>query len=314
MTKPAKKRRRSSDSGGPGLRSVLVPVDLKPASERVLGRVALLPLADDARVTLLHVVPASFSPKEQRSAARDAARALTALARQLRARVPGKIHVDLLVKPGVAAREIARAASSVGAELIVMGRGEGHALRDVLLGSTAERVVRQAKLPVLVVRLPPRRRYARPALALDLDEAAPEAVRLLLRVLPPPRPPVEVIHAYDIPYYGLIYPSLSQDEAERHKAEQRAAATHALAQLLAAALVNAGLRPEDGPVWKTHVRHGPAQTVVDKAVRSAESDLLVLGTHGHSGAAYMLLGTVAGELLRAAKCDVLMVPPALDRA
>ena len=42
----------------------------------------------------------------------------------------------------------------------------------------------------------------------------------------------------------------------------------------------------------------------------AETDLLVLGTHGYSGAAYVLLGTVAGELRRVARCDVLVVPPA----
>lgn len=40
--------------------SLLVPVDLTAISDRVLGRVALLPLADGARVTLLHVVPEEF--------------------------------------------------------------------------------------------------------------------------------------------------------------------------------------------------------------------------------------------------------------
>ena len=49
--------------------------------------------------------------------------------------------------------------------------------------------------------------------------------------------------------------------------------------------------------------------MVEKALKKAESDLLVLGTRAYSGIALMFLGTVAGELLRAAQCDVLVVPP-----
>ena len=302
--------RASAAPGSAELHSLLVPIDLTPSSDRVLGRLSLLPLAEDARVTLLHVVPGSLPRNEQRRAERDANKALASEVRHLRKHLPKKVRIDALVKVGAAAKVIAESAAEVQAELIVMGRGGGRALRDAFLGSTAERVVRQARLPVLVVRLAPRAAYRSPALALDLDEAAHEVVRLMLRVLPPPRPRVEVIHAFDIPYRGLIYPSLSADDAEEWKAELRAKATRELAKLLVAALAKANVRPEDGPSWKTHVQYGSPRTVVDKAMKKAEPDLLVLGTHGYSGAGYVFLGTVAGDLLRAATCDVLVVPPA----
>jgi nucleotide-binding universal stress UspA family protein len=48
--------------------------------------------------------------------------------------------------------------------------------------------------------------------------------------------------------------------------------------------------------------------VVERAVKKADSDLLVLGTHGYSGVAHAFLGTVAGDVLRAVACDVLVVP------
>lgn len=313
MTEATTKRKARSDSGASapgGFHSLLIPVDLTPGSDRVLGRVSLLPLADDARVTLLHVVPASLPLREQRRAERDASKALADEARHLRKQVHKKASVEPSVKVGTAAKEIAGCATAVKAELIVMGRGGGRALRDAFLGSTAERVVRQAQLPVLVVRLAPRTAYSRPALALDLDQAAHEVVRLMLLVLPPPRPRVEVIHAFDDPYQGFIYPSLSEDEAEERKDELRASATHELAKLLVAARAKANVRPEDWPSWRTHVRCGSPRSVVEKAMKQAETDLLVLGTHGYSGAAYVFLGTVAGDLLRAAKCDVLVVPPA----
>src|SRR5690606_120078 len=154
--------------------SVLVPLDLTPSSDRVVGRVALLPLAEGARVTLLHVVPASLPARDQRRAARDAERALAEEARHLRRSAP--VEVSLAVEVGPPAAAIGARASAAKAELVVMGRHGGRALRDAVLGSTAERVLRQSRLPVLVVRLPARAPYRRPALALDLDRAAPHVV------------------------------------------------------------------------------------------------------------------------------------------
>ena len=68
------------------------------------------------------------------------------------------------------------------------------------------------------------------------------------------------------------------------------------------------------PLWNVHVRHGTPYSVVRRMVDRSETDLLVLGTQGFSGAAYVFLGSIAGELLRAAKCDVLVVPPTSTRA
>ena len=304
------KRRASSDRAAPasaGLQAVVAPLDLTPNSDRVLGRLPLLPLADGARVTLLHIVPGGLTHREQRGAEQDAYKALAGEVRHLREQVSKKVRVDSLVQTGNVADEIAACATALEAELIVMGRGGGRALREAFLGSTAERVTRQARL--LVVRLAPRAAYGRPALALDLDETADEVIRFMLRVLPHPRPWVDVIHAFETRYRGLIYPSLHPEEAEERKKELRSQAAHALGKLLASALAKAGVSPEERPRWKTHVRYGAPRLVVEKELKKAETDLLLLGTHGYSGVAYVLLGTVAGDMLRAAKCDVLIVPP-----
>lgn len=314
MTDIAKRRRALSDSSAPArFRSLVAAVDLSPGSDRVLGRLSRLPIADDAQVTLLHVVPGGLRDSEQRRAEREASKALADEVRHLRKQIHEKVRVDSLVTVGTAAKEIAALATKQQAELVVMGRGGGRALRDAFLGSTAERVIRQAPVPVLVVRLAARAAYRRPALALELDQAAHEVIRLLLFVLPPPRPPVEVIHAFSSPYRGMAYASLSDDEAEEKKAELRSNATQALATLLTQALAKADVEPDDRPVWKTHVRYGSPRVVVDRALKKGETDLLVLGTHGYSGAAYLFLGTVAGDLLRAARCDVLVVPPSPRR-
>ena len=290
-------------------RSVLVPVDLTPSSDRVLGRLTKLPLADDVRITVLHVVPGSLPAREQRLATQDAKKLLASELQHLAESLPRGASIEPLVVTGSAPKEIARRASSAKAELIVMGRGGGRALRDTFLGSTAERVVRRCQLPVLVVRLAPRSAYRRPALALDLDRAAPAAVELMLRVLPAPRPKIVVVHAFQAPYQALAYPSLSEDHMTERRSDLQLDASQKLTKLLTTSVARAQGTPGDARTWRRHIAYGSPRTVIEKAAKKEDADLLVLGTHGHTGAAHIFLGTVAGDVLRHVACDVLLVPP-----
>jgi nucleotide-binding universal stress UspA family protein len=293
---------------------LLVPVDLSPLSDRVVDRVALLPLAEACQITLLHVVPDGLAPAARRAAERDAHRALKDEARSLQKRLPSDAKVDCLVTVGSAASDIAERAAALKVGLIVMGRGERRALRDAFLGSTAERVVRRALLPVLVVRRAARSAYRRPALALDTDEAAQEAVNQLLRIVPAPRPTVTVIHAFSAPYEGLIYPSLSEDQAQEHRRHFQQQAARELSALLADALARARVTSPEAPRWAKHVHHGTPVRVIEKVIEKADTDLLALGTHGYSGLAHLFLGTVAGDVLREVSCDVLVAPPRPERS
>ncbi|MGK3992508.1 universal stress protein [Sorangium sp. So ce1024] len=297
------------DAPAGGFRSLLVPVDLSPASDRVIGRVGLLPLAEGARVTLLHVIPEGLTFRAQERAEGDARAALRTEADTLARALPRSVTIHHAVRVGAAAAEIARHADTVAADLVVMGRAGGEALRELFFGSTAERVVRQARLPVLVVRQRPRAPYRRPALALALDDASRDAVITLLRVIPPPRPEVSVIHVCDAPLKALAYSDLHEDDIEVCREVRERKAQEELAHVLAAALAEAKVPPEDVPAWRTRVRHGPPRAMIEKAVKKVDADLLVLGTHGHSGVAHAFLGTVAGDVLRAVTCDVLVVPP-----
>ena len=64
----------------------------------------------------------------------------------------------------------------------------------------------------------------------------------------------------------------------------------------------------DSGVIETVVLSGrPAPTIVDHA-RSGGFDLIVMGTHGRSGMAHMMMGSVAERVIRTAPCPVLVVP------
>lgn len=289
------------------LRSMLVPADLTAMSDRVLARVARLPLDARAKVTLLHVVPASLPSGGHERARRDAERVLADEAEQLRAHHP-QLEIETLVTFGTAADEIVRVAAAAQAELVVLGRGDRRALKDIFLGSTAERVIRRGQLPVLAVRLPARSAYKRPAIALDDDDTAAAALDLLLRVVPHPRPATTLIHAYDSPYQGMIYSSLSTDDAQSWRDEHDRMAMARVTTLVTAALARGGVPHELAPPWKRHIRCGSPRQIIESTVKKAESDLLVLGTRGHTGVAHLFLGTVAGDVLRDVACDVLVVP------
>jgi nucleotide-binding universal stress UspA family protein len=52
----------------------------------------------------------------------------------------------------------------------------------------------------------------------------------------------------------------------------------------------------------------PARDILEEA-KTVESDLIVLGTHGHTGFDRLVLGSVAEKVLRKASCAVMTVPP-----
>jgi nucleotide-binding universal stress UspA family protein len=68
--------------------------------------------------------------------------------------VPETATDEVLIKSGVPAEVILQTAEELRSDLIVMGTHGQGILADVLIGSTARRVVRQSSIPVLVIRLP----------------------------------------------------------------------------------------------------------------------------------------------------------------
>jgi nucleotide-binding universal stress UspA family protein len=106
-----------------------------------------------------------------------------------------------------------------------------------------------------------------------------------------------------------VYPSYTEEHAEELKADFKLQATRELSRLLSTALSRMKVLPKEAPQWGFHVQYGSPRVVIEKAVKKAETDLLVLGTHGYSSLVLMLIGTVAGDVLRHVACDVLVVPP-----
>jgi nucleotide-binding universal stress UspA family protein len=133
---------------------VVVPVDFSDDSLAAIAT-ALQLVADPSHVTVIHVLPevSTLEPTEGWQPV-DAPSRIRRVTGALRERLDksGYAVVKLDVQVGDPGHEIADMAAREGAELIVLPSHGRTGLKRLLIGSVAERVVRLAHCPVLVLR------------------------------------------------------------------------------------------------------------------------------------------------------------------
>ena len=141
------------------IRRILVPTDFSDEAKHALRSAVELARIGQSEVVLVHVIeppvypvnlgigPVVVPPLEQ-----DLRERLAQALEQLRQQETGTLASRVLIRDGRPFLEIVRAAADEHADLIVIATHGYTGLKHVLLGSTAERVVREAPCPVLVVR------------------------------------------------------------------------------------------------------------------------------------------------------------------
>jgi nucleotide-binding universal stress UspA family protein len=135
----------------------LVPVDFSPASELGLNYALKLAHEKKARLILLYVIPAASATRKEGTAfefyrllERDARESFNALAKRKKLKTG---DYETVISRGLSPGEaIAREAKKLKADLIVMASHGRSGWRRFFLGSVAERVLRCADRPVLIVK------------------------------------------------------------------------------------------------------------------------------------------------------------------
>ncbi|MEW6298229.1 MAG: universal stress protein [Thermodesulfobacteriota bacterium] len=141
------------------IRRILVPFDFSEYSEKALTWALEMAGKWRSRVLFLHVIPRPSYPPMLMGSYFNVAEFEASLqadaearAKEIIARTGDKaVQVETRVIMGEPFSDICRTAEHEKADLIVMGSHGRTGLRHVLLGSVAERVVRHAPCPVLVV-------------------------------------------------------------------------------------------------------------------------------------------------------------------
>jgi universal stress protein A len=163
---PAKPKKRPTHSGQRpqsqiDLRRILVPIDFSDHSKKALQYA--IPFAEQFKtsIDLLYVVepaiyPADFSfgqvgfPAVEDELRQRGAEELEGL---IKREIGARVKARSSVRTGKAAYEIEQYAREESIDLIIIATHGHSGVEHVLFGSTAEKVVRHAPCPVLVVRL-----------------------------------------------------------------------------------------------------------------------------------------------------------------
>lgn len=285
-----------------GLSSILIPTDFSAGAELAFDRALHLPLAPNAKITLIHVLPADIPGKLRKAAIDDAEHGLErhlAHARSLaveRGLSPRQFVGDVI--EGNAVQQVMKRANTIDADVICIGRHGRRGVIDLFIGSTATRVLRQTEHPVLLVQLPATGPYQHPLFAVDPAHKATSVVKQGLRLVDPETRRINVFHATPIPYEDFISISADERVSLRKKFEQDGEKT-----------LKAMLKKLPGFGFHPVVRSGDARSLVLEQAQSLGADLTVLGTHGRSAINRFLTGSVAEWVLSHATNDVLIVRP-----
>jgi nucleotide-binding universal stress UspA family protein len=190
---------------------------------------------------------------------------------------------------GRAYDQFIRAVRSTGARLAVVGVHQPKSASErFLLGTTAERVLRSASRPVLIVRRRSVRPYANVLVPIDFSKATPHQFGALREFVPGAK--FTVLH---------ILPS---DTVRNMAGESKL--RYDVLRLAA----KAGI-PKSSLVFA--VDTGDPRRAILRCESESRPDLIVIGTHGRGGLARLLLGSVAEHVIRGTATDVLAVPSPL---
>jgi nucleotide-binding universal stress UspA family protein len=220
--------------------------------------------------------------------------------------VPAEIQWTCFVDSGVAYSCITSAAEKWNADLIVIGtHGQGW-IPNALLGSTAERVVRHARCPVLVVRGRERRgtkaafspkTIRRILVPTDFSDNSMEALPYAVEWAREFGARLHLTHIVsetlpsDLTHLGV---AISEDNRLKKSGEREL-------ERIAQTFVPENVRAESRVVVGV-----PAHEIC-KAAQKSDADLIVLASHGRTGFQHFWIGSVAERVVRHAPCAVLVI-------
>ena len=217
------------------------------------------------------------------------------------------IAVTTRVATGIPSEEVITAARAEDSDLIVVGTRGKTGLAHVLLGSTAERVIRGAPCPVLTVRMEQADNEDKGVLSrpitlerilvpVDFSECSLDALEYAVVVAQQSKASLMLLHVLEPVSYGLDF-TLSHIRTREQVREnwtkrlEKLASSHQHSHVPVESQLRGGL---------------PADSILDSA-QTLPCDLIVMGTHGRRGISHALSGSVAEAVLRKALCPVLTV-------
>ena len=283
------------------MKTIMVATDFSERSDRALRRATFLARQFEAAILLVHVVD-DDQPRRIVDAERDEA---TTLLRQMAATLRDLDGVScetriILASPFVG---IAQAVADTAPDLLVIGPHRRQVLRDVFVGTTAERTIRSVDCPVLMVNATPAGQYRHVLQTTDLSDGSRDALLRFQALGLADHARMSLLHVFDAPALRLAFShSIPQDDQTYYLEDEQRDAARDLALFLSSTDLG---RPRQ--IVRHEATSAPHEIL--KVAGEKQADLIVMSTHGRSGLAKMLIGSVTEQVLRTAQIDVLAIPP-----
>jgi nucleotide-binding universal stress UspA family protein len=283
---------------------ILVATDFSAGAARAVARAARIAAESGARLDILHA-SGSLSRRMLsslglgRSVAQEheaqVARGMEAAAELARGH-GAEPHLHTRKESPVAAIEAFLDRAAV--DLLVLGARGERDLRQVVIGSTAERLVERGLCTTLVVRRPARAPYRNVLAGVASGSAAAGVIERAAALGPDAF--VHVLHAYEPPFEAKLR-SYGVDEGalRQHRQDAKRRAQQALGELV---------RSSDVPSAQLDVvlRRGHPVKVIVRTAERLNCDIIVMGRKEATVDAY-LLGSVTKQVMRTTTLDVLVV-------
>jgi nucleotide-binding universal stress UspA family protein len=293
------------------LRNILVPVDGSALSERAVLHARALARANSARLILVRALLGGQlydgdEPEWYVDERLEADHELSALATS--ARQDG-LEVSWHIVNDEAGYGILEAARTYEVDLIVMSTHGRTGVSRAVSGSVADRVVRGARVPVLLIP---------PTASADWAIASPLRILIPLDGSPEAEEALEIAPALVLGrtaelalLQAIVPPNYATELESDFYAEYDPALERALAQDYLEG-VAARLRQLQLTI-QIQVAEGDPPAVILDAVRELPAQLVVMTTHGRGGLVRLLLGSTADGVLRRSATPLLLVRPEAAR-
>lgn len=289
------------------LKTIVAATDLSTPSRHAADRAARMAKTHGATLTLVHTLGAAAIDDLRRWLSGGAA-ALAAIEADARDRLHA-LALELGQRHGLEVRErlvaghpveaVTQHVNEAGADLVVTGtRGAGF-FRGVVVGSTAERIARRSRWPVLMVRQTPYQAYRRVLVPVDFSPWSATAIVLALQAAP--RATLVLMHAVEIPFEGkLRLAGVADKLIGQYRDAARTEAQHKLRNLA----LHAGLAadrsrlvtPDGAAPWM----------LIAQQEQEHDCELIVIGRQGRHAVEELLLGSTTRMVMSECSADVLV--------
>lgn len=297
----------------PRISRILCPIDFSETSRHAAEQAIAIAAWYRARLTALHVYRPLFMPVPGLPAPADRVSAfeLQRVHEETKRFVQAGqsvVDVDVAVDAGEPAAHILERASTLPADLIVMGTHGASGFEHLILGSVTEKVLRKATCPVVTV--PPHAHatsvfpFRRVLCAVDFSEWSSAALDLASSLAQESGAALDLLHVLEWPWEEPPPPAFAELMKEQADAliEFRrylvTTATQRLESLASDAVA-------DRCAVTVRVAHGKPYVEVLRMAADLSADLIVLGVHGRNPIDLALFGSTTNQVVRRATCPVL---------